>query len=55
MDKEKDRDLFEDDLFDDEFERGHKKGWVPVLLALLMILLVGGAAVGMKLYDKYSY
>ncbi len=55
MDKEKDRDLFEDDVFDDEFERGHKKGWVPVLFALLMIVLVGGAAVGMKLYDKYSY
>ena len=56
MDKDKmDRDLFDDDLFDDEFERGHKKGWIPVLLALLLILIVGGGAVGMKLYEKYSY
>ena len=56
MDKEKmDRDLFEDDMLDDEFERGNKKGWIPVLVALLVIFIVGGAAVGMKLYDKYSY
>ena len=49
MDKEK------DDLFDEEFEGGHKKGWVPVLFALLMIIVVGGGAVGMKVYEKYSY
>lgn len=49
MDKEK------DDLYDDEFEGGHKKGWVPVLFALLMIIVVGGGAVGMKVYEKYSY
>ncbi len=55
MDKEKDRDLFDDDMFDDEFDGGNKKGWVPVLLAFLLIVIVGGAAVGMKLYEKYSY
>lgn len=56
MDKDKmDRDLFDDDLFEDEFEKGNTKGWVPVLLALLLILVIGGAAVGMKLYEKYSY
>ncbi len=49
MDKEK------EDLFDDEFEGNHKKGWIPVLLALLMIVVVGGGAVGMKVYEKYSY
>lgn len=56
MDKDKmDRDLFDDDMFEDEFEKGNTKGWVPVLLALLLILVIGGAAVGMKLYEKYSY
>lgn len=56
MDKEKkDMDLFDDDLLDDEFGGGNKKGWIPVLMALLLILIVGGVAVGMKLYDKYSY
>lgn len=56
MDKEKkEKDLFDDDMFDDEFERGNKKGWIPVFLAILLILIVGGAAVGMKLYEKYSY
>ncbi len=56
MDKNKmDRDLLDEDMFDDEFGGGNKKGWVPVLMAILLILIVGGAAVGMKLYDKYSY
>lgn len=60
MDKKKRRDILDDDrmdddLFDDEFGSGNKKGWVPVLLALLLILVVGGIAVGAKLYDKYSY
>lgn len=49
------KDLFEDDMMDEEFERGQRKGWVPVLIAILLILLVGGATVGVKLYDKYSY
>lgn len=56
MAKEKmDKDLFEDDIFDEEFERGNRKGWIPVLIAILLILIVGGATVGVKLYDKYSY
>ena len=53
--KKTNRDLFEDDMYDEEFEQGNRKGWVPVLIAILLILLVGGATVGVKLYDKYSY
>ena len=56
MDKEKmDKDLFEDEMLTDEFDGGNKKGWVPVVFALLMILVIGGVVVGMKLYEKYSY
>lgn len=53
--KKTNRDLFEDDMYDEEFEQGNRKGWVPVLIAILLILLVGGATFGVKLYDKYSY
>lgn len=50
-----DDDMMDDKMFDDEFDGRHKKGWIPVLFAFLMILLIGGAAVGIKLYEKYSY
>ena len=55
-----DKDLFDDNMtddnmFEDEFESAHKKGWLPVLFAIVLILLVGGIAVGVKLVDKYSY
>ena len=39
----------------DELERGEKKGWVPVLIAILLIVLIAGVFVGTKLYEKYSY
>jgi len=61
MDKNKTRkdilddDMMDDALYDDDFGGGNKKGWVPVVFALLLIIMVGGVAVGMKLYDKYSY
>lgn len=59
MDKNKrNRDLFDEDLDDvlkDDLEHGEKKGWVPVLAAVVLVLIIGGAALGMKLYDKYSY
>ncbi len=31
------------------------KKWVPALIAVVLILLIVGATVGVKLYDKYSY
>lgn len=40
--------------FMDEDEHG-RKSFVPVLIALALILVIGAAAVGMKLYEKYSY
>lgn len=51
----KNKDIYEDDLFDEELEGAGGKGWIPVLIAVLLILIVGGATVGVKLYDKYSY
>nr|MBQ8252118.1 chitinase [Lachnospiraceae bacterium] len=39
----------------DELDRAGKKGWVPVLIAVVLILLIAGAGLGAKLYDKYSY
>lgn len=53
--EKKNRDIYEEDLLDAEFERGNGKGWIPVLIAILLILIVGGATVGVKLYEKYSY
>lgn len=53
--EKKNREIYEDDIFDDELERGNGKGWIPILIAVLLILIVGGATVGVKLYDKYSY
>lgn len=59
MDKNRrNRDLFDDELDDvmnDDLEHGEKKGWVPVLAAVFLVLIIGGAALGIKLYDKYSY
>lgn len=53
--EKKNKDIFDDDIFDEEYERGSRKGWIPVLIAILLILIVGGATIGMKLYEKYSY
>ena len=39
----------------DELGRGEKKGWVPVLIAVVLILVIAGIGLGAKLYDKYSY
>ncbi len=53
IDRFDDIDRMDDDFMDDETDR--KKGWVPVVFALFMILVVAGIVVGMKLYEKYSY
>ncbi len=44
-----------DDMDLDEGGNYGKKGWVPVLVAILLIVLIAGVAIGMKVYDKYSY
>ncbi|MCM1186211.1 MAG: glycosyl hydrolase family 18 protein [Lachnoclostridium sp.] len=33
----------------------NKKKIIPVVIAMLLILIIGGAAVGKMVYDKYSY
>ncbi len=36
-------------------EQTEKKGWIPVVVAILLIIIIVGATVGRELVDKYSY
>ena len=51
--KQEEDDWEEPDFLEDE--EPARRSIVPMLIALLLILLIGGIAVGAKLYEKYSY
>lgn len=58
IDIESDIDIEHDiDDENDDFEMSdrEKRPVIPVLIAMGLILIIGAAAVGMKLFDKYSY